>query len=50
MIPVHCPECGYRSHGEEDMGMPWVCDDCLPARSSVRWFDDVEEDWFRGDR
>ena len=33
---THCPECGYRSHGDKDAGVPVVCDECMPEARPLR--------------
>ena len=40
---IHCPECGYRSHGDIDMGVPLTCWDCLPIRRYVRKIEHIGE-------
>jgi hypothetical protein len=40
---IHCPECGYRSHGELDMGAPVICEECLPVRKSCRVIEHIGE-------
>jgi len=37
---THCPECGYRSHGDKDAGVPVICDECMPDTPPIMWADE----------
>ena len=37
---THCPECGYRTRGDKDAGIPVVCDECMPDSPPIMWSDE----------
>lgn len=37
---THCPECGVRSHGDKEEGVPVVCDECIQDTPPIMWSDE----------